>query len=135
MKQATCKRPGVLVGLALALSVIGAAAQPGSAVDRWPVDREVVARIREEGLQRSQLPGTFSYMTDVLGARLTNSQDMDRAQQWVIDEMHRIGLVNAAREPFMNYGVSWVYRVCIRSYAHTRLSAIGGLSYRSHAEH
>jgi carboxypeptidase Q len=77
------------------------------AAESWPVDLDVVAQIREEGLQRSQLPNTFSYMTDVLGARLTNSEDMDRAQDWVIREMLRMGLVNAEKEPFMNYGVSW----------------------------
>ena len=74
---------------------------------RWPVDLDMVAKIREEGLQRSQLPNTLSYMTDVLGARLTNSDDMDRAQRWVIEEMKRIGLTNTALEPFMDYGVSW----------------------------
>ncbi len=70
-------------------------------------DLDMVARIREEGLQRSQLANTFSYLTDVLGARLTNSRDMDRAQEWVMGEMKRIGLVRIAREPFMDYGVSW----------------------------
>ena len=75
--------------------------------DAWPVDLDVIANIREEGLQRSQLPNTLSYMTDVLGARLTNSDDMERAQLWVLAEMDRIGLTNTAREPFMDYGVSW----------------------------
>ena len=73
----------------------------------YPVDLQMVARIREEGLQRSQLANTFSYLTDVLGARLTNSRDMERAQEWVLGEMERIGLVNTVREPFMDYGVSW----------------------------
>ena len=67
----------------------------------------MVARIRAEGLQRSQLANTFSYMTDVLGARLTNSDDMQRAQRWALDEMARIGLVNTALEPFRDYGASW----------------------------
>lgn len=71
------------------------------------VDWEMVARIREEGLQRSQLPNTLSYITDVLGARLTNSRDMERAQLWAIEEMKRIGLVNTEIEPFMDYGMSW----------------------------
>lgn len=73
----------------------------------YPVDWDIVAHIREEGLQRSQLANTLSYMTDVLGARLTNSLAMDRAQRWSIDEMKRIGLVNIIRDPFMDYGVSW----------------------------
>ena len=85
---------------ALPLGWTGSAAQTS-------IDLDMVARIREEGLQRSQLVNTFSYLTDVLGARLTNSRDMDRAQEWVLGEMKRIGLVNTAREPFMDYGVSW----------------------------
>lgn len=74
---------------------------------RWPVDLDMVAKIREEGLQRSGLPNTFSYMTDVIGARLTNSNDMIQAQEWLVREMTRMGLENVAREPFMDYGVSW----------------------------
>ena len=71
------------------------------------VDWDVVAQIREEGLQRSQIANTLSYMTDVLGARLTNSIAMDNAQRWVVEEMKRIGLTGTNREPFMEYGVSW----------------------------
>ncbi len=78
-----------------------------AAQDPFPVDREMVAKIREEGLHRSQLPDTLSYLTDVIGGRLTNSAAMDRAQRWVLEEMAEIGLVNNVREPFMNYGASW----------------------------
>ena len=46
-------------------------------------------------------------MTDVLGARLTNSEDMRNAQDWAVKEMKRIGLKNTKIEPFMDYGVSW----------------------------
>jgi len=74
----------------------------GSAVD-WAM----VAKIREEGLQRSHLAEILSYMTDVLGARLTLSEGMTRGQGWAMTEMERIGLVNVQREPFMDYGVSW----------------------------
>ncbi len=72
-----------------------------------PLDREMVAKIREEGLHRSQLPETLSYLTDVLGARLTNSAAMERAQRWAVAEMTRIGLQQVVREPFMDYGASW----------------------------
>ena len=71
------------------------------------VDHEMVAKIREEGFQRSEIANTLSYMTDVLGARLTNSDDMRIAQDWAIKEMKRIGLKNTKIEPFMDYGVSW----------------------------
>jgi carboxypeptidase Q len=71
------------------------------------VDRDMVARIREEGLQRSRVMDIVGYMTDVLGARLTNSEDMKRAQAWAKGEMERLGLKNVVLEPFMDYGVAW----------------------------
>ncbi|MGE5092352.1 MAG: M20/M25/M40 family metallo-hydrolase [Bacillota bacterium] len=78
-----------------------------AAADPVPVDWAMVARIREEGLQHSQVMDLESYMTDVLGARLTLSRDMQRAQEWAKAEMGRIGLVNVAAEPFMDFGVTW----------------------------
>ena len=110
----------VLIGPALVLSVIatslsvlplGALTQVTSPQENTgaeiAVDWDVVAQIREEGLQRSQIANTLSYMADVLGARLTNSNAMDKAQGWAVEEMRRIGLANTHREPFMEYGVSW----------------------------
>ena len=99
--------------LLLAVLAIPAAAEaqnnraPTDPAAAFPVDRAMIARIREEGLKRSQLANTLSFMTDVLGGRLTNSRAMDQAQRWAVGEMERIGLVNIAREPFMPYGVSW----------------------------
>ncbi len=77
-----------------------------NAQESYPVEWEVVAKIREEGFQRSEISNTLSYMTDVLGARLTNSEDMRRAQDWAVKEMQRIGLTNIEIEPFMDYGVT-----------------------------
>ena len=71
------------------------------------MDGDMVAKIREEGFQNSQVMDIVGYMTDVLGARLTLSEDMKRAQNWVKNKMGEIGLVNTVIEPFMDYGVSW----------------------------
>jgi carboxypeptidase Q len=71
------------------------------------IEWDVVAKIREEGFQHSQVMDIAGYMSDVLGARLTLSQDMKRAQIWVKDKMEEIGLVNTLIEPFMDYGVAW----------------------------
>ena len=76
-------------------------------IDPVPVDLAMVAKIREEGFQRSRVMDMESYMTDVLGARLTLSEDMKRAQEWALAEMRRIGLTNVAAEPFMDFGVTW----------------------------
>ena len=92
-----------LTPLALALAAVSTMV-PIATSD---VDWAMVARIREEGLQRSRVMDFEGYIADVLGARLTNSRDMQRAQAWVRAEMTRIGLVNVAAEPYMDYGVSW----------------------------
>jgi carboxypeptidase Q len=70
-------------------------------------DPLMIARIREEGLQHSQVMDLESYMTDVLGARLTASRDMQRAQDWTLEEMKSIGLVNVHAEPYGDWGVAW----------------------------
>jgi len=71
------------------------------------VDWVIVAKIREEGLQRSRVMEYEGYIADVLGARLTLSRDMQRGQAWLQGELTRIGLVNVAAEPFMDFGVTW----------------------------
>jgi carboxypeptidase Q len=71
------------------------------------VDWDMAARIREEGLQHSQVMDIVGYMTDVLGGRLTLSEDMKRAQLWARDKMQQLGLENVAIEPFMDYGAAW----------------------------
>lgn len=75
--------------------------------DPAKVDWEVVAKIREEGFQRSQVTDIVGYMTDVLGPRLTLSSGMKNAQKWAVDKMASLGLSNVTIEPYMDYGVSW----------------------------
>ncbi len=69
--------------------------------------RDVIARMREEGLQRSQVMDIAGYIVDVLGSRLTNSEAMKRGQVWAKSEMEKLGLENVTLEPFMDYGVTW----------------------------
>lgn len=90
-----------------AASVVLAVVLAGAAVDPVPVDWVMVARIREEGLQRSRVMDYESYIADVLGARLTLSRDMQRAQGWAQGEMKRLGLSNVRAEPYMDFGVAW----------------------------
>ena len=57
-----------------------------------------IDRIKEEGLQRSQVMATMSYLTDVIGPRLTGSPNMKRANEWTRDKMAAWGLANAHLE-------------------------------------
>ena len=67
------------------------AQQPAPAAD----PNDPIARIREEGLKRSQVMETLSYLSDVIGPRLTASPNMKRANEWTRDQLTRWGLQNA----------------------------------------
>lgn len=70
-------------------------------------DLEVIAKIREEGFQRSQVMDIVSHMTDVYGNRLVGSLGMKKAQKWAKAKMEEFGLENTAIEPILDHGVSW----------------------------
>src|SRR5205823_363748 len=50
-------------------------------------DLDAVAKIKEEGLNRSQVMTTLSYLTDVHGPRLTGSPGIRRAQEWTQQQL------------------------------------------------
>ena len=66
-----------------------------------------VDRIKDEGMNRSQVMKTLSYLTDVIGPRLTNSPNMKRANEWTRDEMTNWGMQNAHLEPWGPFGRGW----------------------------
>ena len=70
-------------------------------------DAAMMQRIREEGLQRSQVMQTAFYLTDVSGPRLSGSPGLKRAQDWAINELKTWGLVNTKREPWGKFGKGW----------------------------
>jgi len=72
-----------------------------------PVDWDVVSKIREEGLQRSQIMDIVGYMADVLGPRLTASPSMRAAQAWAQEKMEEVGLENIVYERAGEHGVNW----------------------------
>ena len=69
-----------------------------------------IARIREEGLKRSQVMETLSYLSDVIGPRLTGSPNMKRANDWTRDQLTRWGLQNAHLEEWGPFGRGWVLK-------------------------
>jgi carboxypeptidase Q len=66
-----------------------------------------IDRIKEEGLQRSQVMATMGYLTDVIGPRLTGSPNMKRANEWTRDKMAAWGLANAHLEAWGPFGRGW----------------------------
>jgi hypothetical protein len=66
-----------------------------------------LAKIRDEGLNRSQLMTTLSYLTDVIGPRLTGSPNLKRANEWTRDRLTSWGLENGHLEPWGPFGRGW----------------------------
>lgn len=73
-----------------------------------PVDLGMVTRIRDEGLNHSEVMDTLKHLTDVIGPRLTNSPQMKAANEWTRDTMAEWGLVHAHLEPF-EFGHGWSF--------------------------
>jgi carboxypeptidase Q len=66
-----------------------------------------IERIKEEGLKHSQVMATLSYLTDVIGPRLTGSPNMKRANEWTRDKLAAWGAANAHLEAWGPFGRGW----------------------------
>jgi hypothetical protein len=75
-----------------------------------PDPNDPVQRIRDEGMNRSQVMQTLNYLTNVIGPRLTGSPGMRRANEWTRDTLAKWGLVNAHIEPWGTFGRGWQLR-------------------------
>jgi hypothetical protein len=71
------------------------------------IDNELVTKIREEGLQHSQVRYLASHFTDISGPRLTNSPGYMKAAQWAADQLKIWGLTHAGLEPWGDFGYGW----------------------------
>lgn len=96
---------GVAVALAVGVMQWLPAQAAGPAGDR--VDLDALYKIKEEGLQRSQVMDITSYLTDVYGPRLTNSPNIKAAADWARQKLTEWGLVNAHLESWGPFGRGW----------------------------
>jgi carboxypeptidase Q len=104
----------VLAGFALASFRLTAEATPGAlfrprveaAGSQEKLDYAAIARIRDEGLNRSQAMETLFWLTDRYGPRLTGSPAIDEAGAWTMHKMTEWGLANVHREDW-DFGRSW----------------------------
>src|SRR5688572_32085914 len=68
------------------------------------VDLATVQRIREEGLQRSQIDNLAQHLLDVIGPRLTGSPGMKQANDWTAAKLREWGLQNVVVEAWGTFG-------------------------------
>jgi hypothetical protein len=84
-----------------------AAAKAAPATTKAATSADPIDRIKEEGLKRSQVMATLSYLTDVIGPRLTGSPNLKRANEWTRDKLTAWGLKNARLEAWGPFGRGW----------------------------
>jgi len=72
-----------------------------------PDPNDPIVRIKDEGTNRSQIMNTLSYLSDVIGPRLTGSPNMKRANEWTRDQLTKWGLQNGHLESWGPFGRSW----------------------------
>ena len=75
-----------------------------------PDANDPIQRIKDEGMNRSQIMQTLSYLSDVIGPRLTASPGMKRANEWTRDQLTRWGLQNAHLESWGPFGRGWTLK-------------------------
>jgi carboxypeptidase Q len=81
--------------------------QPGGPQQPAPDPNDPIVRIRDEGMNRSQVMQTLSYLSDVIGPRLTASPNMRRACNWTRDTLEKWGMQNAHLEAWGPFGRGW----------------------------
>jgi carboxypeptidase Q len=69
-------------------------------------DNAAIARIIDEGMNRSEAMATASALMDRIGARLTNSENHRKAESWAMEQLRKQGLANVHAEPF-EFGLGW----------------------------
>lgn len=96
----------ILTALLMPAFALGQATSPAV----YTAPKETIDKIRDEGMNRSQVMQTLSYLTDVIGPRLTGSPNMKRANEWTRDKMKEWGMQNAGLESWGPFGRGWSLR-------------------------
>jgi carboxypeptidase Q len=75
-----------------------AASMPFAAEER--IDPEINSRIRDEGMNHSQVMRTLHFLADVYGPRVTGSPSLKAAGEWAVKTMADWGMKNGHLEPW-----------------------------------
>ena len=87
-----------------------------------PNENDPVTRITKEEKENSQVMQTLSYLTDVIGGRLTASPAAKRANEWTRDKLASWGLQNAHLEAWGPFGRGWTLKHFRRRLSNRRTS-------------
>ncbi len=71
------------------------------------LNMEMINKIKEEGTKNSKVMDIAFKLTDVNGPRLAGSSGYTKAANWAKSELTKWGLINAALEPWGEFGRGW----------------------------
>jgi carboxypeptidase Q len=91
---------------AVILTAAVLAALPASAQRAEQLDTATIQRIRDEGLNRSQVMDHIGWLSDVYGPRLTGSPQIAQAGDWALKMFAEWGLSNPRKETW-EFGRGW----------------------------
>src|SRR5579859_5693031 len=74
------------------------------------VDEDVIAKIKMEAFQHSEVMDTLSWLSDVYGPRLSGSPELREAAEWARTRLVHWGLVNSTLEPDGWKGRGWTLK-------------------------
>lgn len=99
-------RATLLFCLLLLVSTLPPSPRATIAAQAEQMDVDTILRIREEGLNNSQVMDHISWLTDVYGPRLTGSPQIEQAKAWTMGRFEEWGLANIHEERFA-FGQGW----------------------------
>jgi carboxypeptidase Q len=101
---------GTLPAVILIIATALLSAQTGlstSVVTGEGVDLDAIYKIKDEGIQRSEVMETLSYLTDIHGPRLTNSPNSRKAAEWAMTRLKDWGVSSVRLETWGPFGRGW----------------------------
>jgi hypothetical protein len=99
-----------IASLAQTSAAITAAEPSAARANVYSAPKATIDKIKDEGMNHSQVMQTLSYLTDVIGPRLTNSPNMKRANEWTRDTMAKWGMQNAKLVAWGPWGRGWALK-------------------------
>ncbi len=96
-----------VVALGFGISATSLWMSPVAMAQSEKVDSDIVKKIQEEGMDRSKVMDTISYLTDVYGPRLTGAPETKIAGDWAKSRLEEWGMENAKLEPWGPFGRGW----------------------------
>jgi hypothetical protein len=103
LSQRTARRFASLAALVALLVLVAprtpaveTAPEPRASLKPIELDKAIISEVKAN----SELMKNLQYLSDVIGARLTTSKNMERANNWTAEKMKAYGLENVRLEPW-----------------------------------